>query len=519
MGLVESIKVFIESFSNTKGFEETAKAAQKTEAVLKALNNALLNKGVKGFKFTGDSLHKLGLTFNSEGQVVDLFSDKIVDVGEATKRAAKNVRTFRFEWLGVLFFGMQIQRMFGRIKDVSLDMYKKVMESSGMTTGAIFQFSAAWDYLKFTIGSAINTVLEPLLPYLLEIVNRITDWIDKNPKLAGSLIILGLVLGTLMSTVGQLALGYYSFKILSASMAGTSAAIGTGAMGSYTGTGLMGKLGGLGAMLQGIGKLIAAGFIINFVMSASAEAMSGDIRGAITEALGAIGVYGIVFGMPIVGVLALTLYLEAKFLMTPEGRTAADTIFATLGIPGAQERLTKDLTTTFETTAKKTADFGESISVTVTRKGGIIDSFNSTSTAVNNTSDSINNLVPDVTDTLIENVDLTTEAFDNQADAIAAATSEIEKYRNIASTVGNMSFSAGNIPSYQLGGKVEQTGLAYLHAGEEVIPKGGGVGNINVSVNIAGGISSDIDVKNLAQEVGNEIMRNITKYSSYATKY
>ncbi len=46
----------------------------------------------------------------------------------------------------------------------------------------------------------------------------------------------------------------------------------------------------------------------------------------------------------------------------------------------------------------------------------------------------------------------------------------------------------GSIPSYQAGGYVPKTGLALLHAGEYVSPKGASIGNVEINVNTTGGV-------------------------------
>jgi hypothetical protein len=61
----------------------------------------------------------------------------------------------------------------------------------------------------------------------------------------------------------------------------------------------------------------------------------------------------------------------------------------------------------------------------------------------------------------------------------------------------------GSFPSYQSGGYVPQTGLALLHAGEYVLPKGetsNTVGDINITINTQNG-----DPRTLARELWDEL--------------
>ena len=114
--------------------------------------------------------------------------------------------TFRMQWLSIMFGGMMIQRTFERIKDAGVSTFTKIMEASEIHTTAIQRLNIAWEYLKFTIGSAINTALMPLLPTIMNVINSIAQWINQHPKLVFWLIALMVVLGTVMFYVGSFAL-------------------------------------------------------------------------------------------------------------------------------------------------------------------------------------------------------------------------------------------------------------------------------------------------------------------------
>ena len=69
----------------------------------------------------------------------------------------------------------------------------------------------------------------------------------------------------------------------------------------------------------------------------------------------------------------------------------------------------------------------------------------------------------------------------------------IQQYNPYATqTTGGVKTFSGTIPSYQTGGYVPYTGLALLHEGEYVIPKGGGrtvsFGDIEINVTTTGGV-------------------------------
>jgi len=81
--------------------------------------------------------------------------------------------------------------------------------------------------------------------------------------------------------------------------------------------------------------------------------------------------------------------------------------------------------------------------------------------------------------------------------------------------------SSLGVPGLATGGYIKSDGLAYLHAGETVVPNGEGntsVGDINVNVT-TGPISSPADENELARKVSDIIMQDIRNYTKYTGHY
>ena len=110
--------------------------------------------------------------------------------------AEKEKNRFRMEYLSLLFFGMQMSRMFSGVAESGTAAFTKIMESSGNFGTAVQQLAVHWEYLKFVIGSVINRYLEPLMPIIIRVINAIARWIEKHPKLTSDLVLLGTVLGS-----------------------------------------------------------------------------------------------------------------------------------------------------------------------------------------------------------------------------------------------------------------------------------------------------------------------------------
>ncbi len=140
--------------------------------------------------------------------------------------------------LSSLFFGMALQRVFRTIAREGVTSFQKIMNESGFFGTAISQLAANWEYLKFTIGQAIDTALRPLLPYIISAINWIAKIAREHPKWTAAIIIGGLALGTFLLILGQVGsaiTGAMALKGLIVLMGGAGAAEGVaGAAGAAT---------------------------------------------------------------------------------------------------------------------------------------------------------------------------------------------------------------------------------------------------------------------------------------------
>lgn len=116
---------------------------------------------------------------------------------------AKNSMQFQGWAMSLMFFGMAIQRTFSRVMMGAVSAFTRIVESSGQFGTAIQQLAVHWEYLKFVLGSAINRFLEPLMPTIINIINAVSEWIQKHPRLTSILLIGGLVLGTVLMLFGM----------------------------------------------------------------------------------------------------------------------------------------------------------------------------------------------------------------------------------------------------------------------------------------------------------------------------
>lgn len=180
-------------------------------------------------------------------------------------------RTMRHEslslGLSLLFTGMAVKRFADVIIKSALDAFNKVVNSSGEVITATSMLAASFEVLKFALGDAINTVLEALLPALMPILEALTDWITKNPKLAAGILVVTSFTGALAMSLGQALL----------LVAGTS---GTGGLIGAIKT-LTPLLAPIGTAIAGLGLwgLIAVLFVVVAAVAILKAAWDSDFAG------------------------------------------------------------------------------------------------------------------------------------------------------------------------------------------------------------------------------------------------
>jgi len=211
------------------------------ETVYRDKSSAGLLRTKKVIEDVGKGMQKTTATMTKNVAQVD-GSLKTVNerITSTTKKFGKFAQEFEMGALSAMFFGMQIQRIFTRLATTSVDAFNKIIESSGYAGTALNQLTAYMTYLRFEIGRAINTALLPLLPIIISIINAVSLWIQKHPKLFTALIGFGALIGALLFLLGSFVLGLsglvWAFDYLGIAAAGAGGAAGLGAFVAGLGT-------------------------------------------------------------------------------------------------------------------------------------------------------------------------------------------------------------------------------------------------------------------------------------------
>ena len=175
---------------------------EKIQVVLQAVT-----KGFSaGFDRVNNKIKSVGKNMQSFGTVMQMplenfkmLNHRFKVMKDSGGRFARTLRVishgmrgFRMEALGVMFFGMMMQRMF-------LGLLSPVMEAFGV-----------FDIFRLMLLVLFLPVMEMIFPFLLKVMEWFMNLPEPVKKAIGIFVVIGLVLSTLAMVLGQLALGFGS---------------------------------------------------------------------------------------------------------------------------------------------------------------------------------------------------------------------------------------------------------------------------------------------------------------------
>lgn len=104
--------------------------------------------------------------------------------------------------LSIMFAGMALKQMSMSVARFGVKAFQDISHSVEGTVTQSDYLNASMTYMGFVIGQA----LEPVLAWLVPIVDKISDWVNEHPKLTAALVTSGIVLGGLLMLWGGLKL-------------------------------------------------------------------------------------------------------------------------------------------------------------------------------------------------------------------------------------------------------------------------------------------------------------------------
>ena len=138
-----------------------------------------MQKGQKAtftaIKRTNLGMEKMSVNFQKTNKGVKV-------LGSNLSTTTSNMRRFRMEWLSVMFFSMQMQRVLKRILSSSIKTFMQIAGETDSANQSMASFGAQINFIRFTLGRAIAEAFEPFLPTFTKFVEKIVDFIEENPE-------------------------------------------------------------------------------------------------------------------------------------------------------------------------------------------------------------------------------------------------------------------------------------------------------------------------------------------------
>jgi hypothetical protein len=204
-----------------KELSQVGKVAKVSGAELR---RAFKLKGV-GAMGIDQSLPKVTAEFKTFGKVL-----KGVD-SELNQVAKEGMGRFKMEYLGLMFGGMQLKRVFGGMFKSMIAQYKEFTKDAATPlSNSLTRLEANWKFLKFAIVEAASPFLMILVDFVSAFVRAIAK-MDPRALTIGLGAIAGLALtGGILEMLGQGVLFFSSIAMIKNTAALTSALSATGSL-------------------------------------------------------------------------------------------------------------------------------------------------------------------------------------------------------------------------------------------------------------------------------------------------
>lgn len=242
------LRILIEANDRTQAaFNAVQNRIKQTQIMHKAM-------AIRGEKLTGQALineKKKLLIFEqvNHTQRVHLQNQKLMI--NKQKRLVTDAKQFKFEYLGLMFAGMQLQRITDRFLRSAITAYNEAFEETSQLEAVTNRLSAAWRFFQFSLVDALAQ--SEGFASLIETVSRLVDWfsnLDESLRLGIiKTIAAGFAVGGAFFAFGASVLAWNSLKLAFAPGAGAA--------------GLLRKITSNATLM----KFIKSGIVINAVLN------------------------------------------------------------------------------------------------------------------------------------------------------------------------------------------------------------------------------------------------------------
>lgn len=133
-------------------------------------------------------------------------------IREETDKLNKSLgnRAFAGYAMSIMFAGMALQRLSMSLYKWGTKAFQEINHSVEGTVTNTDLLEGSMKYLGFTIGQS----LEPMIGWLVPIIEKLSEWVEANPEIAEGITSWGIGLGTLFMVGGSGALAINGFADL-----------------------------------------------------------------------------------------------------------------------------------------------------------------------------------------------------------------------------------------------------------------------------------------------------------------
>jgi len=176
-----------------KTFNKVGVAVNHLGTQVRSFNN-VVGMNMEGFR----AVNKQGVVFANTG----------AKLANRFRMLTHGARGFRMEMLGVMFFGMMIQKTFSNLLKPVKELYD------------IFEL---W---RITLQILFLPLMDELFPYFLKFIEYLMELSPTTKKVIGYIVLFGVIIGGLIFLIGSVALGIGSMILAFGGMVGVGGTIG-----------------------------------------------------------------------------------------------------------------------------------------------------------------------------------------------------------------------------------------------------------------------------------------------------
>lgn len=143
-------------------------------------------------------------------QIMDNINKNINKTTRSVDSLKGSIMSFGF---AALFGGMALKAFSTKVLTSLVTSFTKARDEGDFLANKVMGVSAAFEFLKFSIFDAFanSDFFIPIIDGIINMTNSISQFIAKNPQLAAMIVVfagIGVVVGSLLMLIGQLALGF-----------------------------------------------------------------------------------------------------------------------------------------------------------------------------------------------------------------------------------------------------------------------------------------------------------------------